>query len=68
MKPDVFTNDKWDAYSETFELLKHNLRRKGGLFSEFANKNKAIFNMIQNEKKLQKKSPIKNRSMKKGKL
>ena len=68
VKPDVFTNDKWDAYSETFELLKHNLRRKGGLFSEFANKNKAIFNMIQNEKKLQKKSPIKNRSMKKGKL
>ena len=27
-----------------------------------------LFNMIQNEKKLQKKSPIKNRSMKKGKL
>ena len=66
VKPDVFTNDKWDAYSETFELLKNNLRRKGGLFSEFANKNKAIYNMIQIEKKLQKKSPIKNKSKKKG--
>lgn len=50
VKPDNFTNDKWDSYSETFELLKHNLRRKGGLFSEFTNKNRSIFKFQKEEK------------------
>ena len=47
VQPDIIYTDKWDKYSENFALLKHNLKRKGGYFSEFAKKNKSVFNMIQ---------------------
>ena len=47
VQPDIIYTDKWDKYSENFALLKHNLKRKGGYFSEFAKKNKTVFNMIQ---------------------
>lgn len=46
VQPDVITNDKWDKYSESFALLKGNLKRKGGYFSEFATKNRAVFDII----------------------
>ena len=46
VQPDIIYTDKWDKFSENFELLKHNLKRKGGYFSEFAKKNKSVFNMI----------------------
>lgn len=62
--PDKFTNDKWDSYSESFELLKHNLKRKGGLFSEFTNKNRTIFKFQKEEKLL--KNEIKNKNKKKA--
>lgn len=46
VQPDIISTDKWDKFSENFMLLKHNLRRKGGYFSEFGKKNKSVFDMI----------------------
>lgn len=54
VQPDKIYNDKWDKYSENFEILKHNLKRKGGLFSEFVQKNQTIYVMLNEEKKFAK--------------
>ncbi|MCQ2819228.1 MAG: hypothetical protein MJ252_18350 [archaeon] len=45
VQPDIIKVDKWDQNEEAFELLKNNLKRKGGIFSEFTMKNKSVFEM-----------------------